>query len=258
MATVNYKNTRIYFTSKGKGSAIVFLHGFLENLSMWKPITPSFTKSHRIICIDLLGHGKTDNLGYIHTMEEQASMVKSILNHLKLIKYTLIGHSMGGYVCLAFAELFPNNIKGICLMNSTILPDTVEKKKNRDRGIKAVKYNAKTFVKLAIPNLFSEENRTRFPVEIKNTTNEALKISQQGIISSLEGMKIRKDRTFILRSEAFAILMIVGKKDPALEYQSLMDQVKGTNIKIAEFCGGHMSHIENKKELIHTLKIFVN
>jgi len=258
MATINYKNTKINFTSEGKGSAIIFLHGFLENLSMWKLITPSFTKKHRVICIDLLGHGKTDNLGYIHTMEEQANMVKSVLNHLKLRKYTMIGHSMGGYVCLAFAELFPNNIKGIGLMNSTALPDSLEKRKNRDRGIEAVKYNAKTFVKLAIPNLFFEENRTQFQKEIKDITKEALKISQKGIISSLEGMKIRKDRTFILRSKTFTILMIVSIKDPVLEYQSLIDQVKGTKVKIAKFSGGHMSHIENKKELINTLKMFVN
>lgn len=71
-------------------------------------------------------------------------------------------------------------------------------------------------------------------------------------------MKIRKDRTFILRSEAFAIMMMISKKDPVLKFQILMDQVKGTNIKIATFSGGHMSHIENTRELIHTLKIFVN
>jgi pimeloyl-ACP methyl ester carboxylesterase len=258
MAKVNYKNIKINFTSNGKGSAIVFLHGFLENISMWKPITFSFTKNHKIICIDLLGHGKTGNLGYIHTMEEQARMIKTVLDHLKLREYTLIGHSMGGYVCLAFAELFPNNVKGICLMNSTALPDTEEKKKNRDRGINAVKYNAKTFVKLAIPNLFSEENRPRFLDEIKNITNEALQISQEGIIASLEGMKIRKDRTYILRSETFTILMIISKKDPVLEYKSLLDQVKDTKVKIAKLSGGHMSHIENKKELINTIKIFIN
>ncbi len=257
MPIINYKNTTVHYTSVGKGNSIVFLHGFLENLTMWNNITAHFIKSNRIICIDLLGHGKTGNLGYIHTMEEQASLVKFILNHLKLRKYMIIGHSMGGYTSLAFAELFPQNIKGICLMNSTALPDTIEKQKNRERGIEAVKYNADLFVKMAIPNLFTEENQIRFDKEIREITKEALQISKQSIIASLEGMKIRKDRTFILRSELFPIMMIISKKDPALDYQSLLDQVKNTSVHVAEFPDGHMSHIENKTALLDSLKKFI-
>ncbi len=256
MSVINYKNAEVYYTSKGKGSNIVFLHGFLENVSMWNQITPSMIENHRIICIDLLGHGKTSNLGYIHTMEEQAKMVKFVLDHLNLRKHIFIGHSMGGYVSLAFAELFPNNIKGFCLMNSSALPDSKEKLENRVRGISAVKNKASIFVKMAIPNLFSKENVERFPEEIQEITKEALKISKQGIIASLEGMKIRKDRTSILRTGRIPILMIISKKDPALDYQSLIDQVKNTNVKVIEFPDGHMSHIENKTALIHSLKNF--
>ena len=258
MPTIKYKNTPIYYTSEGKGSNIVFLHGFLENISMWKEITPTLIKKHRVVCIDLLGHGKTGNLGYIHTMEEQAKMIKLVLDHLNLRKYILIGHSMGGYVSLAFAELFPNNIKGMCLMNSSALPDSKEKLENRIRGIAAVKNKPSIFVKMAIPNLFSKENVERFPKEIQEITMEAMKISKQGIIASLEGMKIRKDRTSILRLGKFPILMIISKKDPALNYQCLIDQVKNTNVKIVEFPDGHMSHVENKTDLINAFKIFIN
>ena len=88
-------------------------------------------------------------------MNHQAEMVKAVLNHLKLRKYIFIGHSMGGYIALAFAHLFPVTIKGLCLMNSTALPDSTEKKINRDRAINAVKQNHKTFVRIAIPMLFS-------------------------------------------------------------------------------------------------------
>lgn len=252
-----YKNTNVYYSSIGKGTAIVLLHGFLENSSMWYDISKVISKKNRVICIDLLGHGKTENLGYIHTMEEQAEMVKNVLNHLRLRKYILIGHSMGGYISLAFSKLFSKNIKGLCLLNSTALPDSEEKKKNRDRAIKAVKKNHKIFVRIAIPMLFSENSRALFISEIKQITNEALKISPQGIIASLEGMKIRNNRTLIYENSNFPIQLIVGKQDPALEYSSLIHQVKKTSVQVVEFPDGHMSHIENKEGLISTLLTFI-
>ena len=246
------------YTVQGKGPALVLLHGFLENISMWHEIIPHLAKKNKVICIDLLGHGKTDNLGYIHTMEEQAYMVKFVLNSLKLRKYAIIGHSMGGYIALAFAELFPVNIKKLGLMNSTALEDSDEKKVNRDRGIQAVKRNANLFVRIAIPNLFSKNNKTVFKIQIKQITQEALQMSTQGIVAAMEGMKIRKDRTDILITSKFPILLIISKQDPALEYQSLLNQVKNTPVLTHEFPDGHMSHIENKDALIQTLLKFVN
>ena len=258
MKNLKYKNINVHYSTHGEGSAVVLLHGFLENIEMWNEIYPQLAKNNQIICIDLLGHGKTGNLGYIHSMEDQAKMVKFVLDHLKLEKYILIGHSMGGYVSLALVELFPKNINGICLMNSTAQPDDEEKRKNRDRTIKAVKKYPETFVRLAIPNLFSEENRKILIPEIKQVTKEALKTSLQGIVAALEGMKIREDRTSILHTKDFPILMVISKKDPALEYQPLIDQTKNTPVIIQEFPDGHMSHFENKKELIEVFKKFVD
>jgi pimeloyl-ACP methyl ester carboxylesterase len=252
-----HKNTKVCFSDIGKGSAVVLLHGFLENSAMWDAIASKLSKKYRVVCIDLLGHGQTENHGYIHAMEDQATMVKAVLNSLKLRKYILVGHSMGGYVGLSFAKLFPNNMKGICLMNSTALPDSDEKKINRDRAIVAVKQNHKTFVRIAIPMLFSEKNRAIFTSEIKEITNEALKITPQGIIAALEGMKIREDNTSIYKSANFPIQLIIGKQDPALDYNSLIQQTKNTNVQVVEFPDGHMSHIENKDELIATLTAFI-
>ena len=127
MKTTNFKNTKISYTDQGKGTAVVLLHGFLENQSMWKAFIPELVKKHRIITIDLLGHGETECLGYVHTMEDQADMVHHVLHELKIRKAVLIGHSMGGYVALAFAELYPDNVKGIVLQNSTSRADSEER-----------------------------------------------------------------------------------------------------------------------------------
>ncbi len=217
----------------------------------------SFQKKYRVICIDLLGHGQTENHGYVHTMEDQATMVKAVLDSLRLRKYVLVGHSMGGYIALAFSKLFPKNVKGLCLMNSTALPDSNEKIINRNRGIKAVKQNHKTFVRIAIPMLFSEKNRAIFTEEIKVVTQEALNTSPQGIIAALEGMKIRKDTTSIYKTACFPIQMIIGQQDPALDYSNLIQQTKNTYLSIVEYPDGHMSHIENKNVFIKDLAAFV-
>jgi len=249
MPNLLYKKAICHYSDQGSGAVLVLLHGFLEDLSMWDNIVDSFAPTHRVICIDLLGHGKTENIGYVHTMEDQAQMLYFLLDKLGISQCTLVGHSMGGYIALAFAELFPKMVHGICLMNSTALADSEEKKHNRDRGIKAVKQNHKIFIRIAIPNLFSEDNRSVFTAEIKEITKTALTMTQQGIIASLEGMKIRKDRTQILRKKELDILMIIGKKDPALDYKSLLEQSKIEGVQSVIFEDGHMSHIENESEL---------
>ncbi|WNH08420.1 alpha/beta fold hydrolase [Thalassobellus suaedae] len=252
-----YKGTTIFYTDDGTGNTLVLLHGFLENSNMWLPFIPSLSKNNRVICIDLLGHGKTDCLGYVHSMELIVDVVHAVLSHLKIKKATIIGHSMGGYVALALAEKKPNLIKGLCLMNSTAQEDSFEKKKNRDRAILAVKQNHKTFIRLAISNLFRPKNRTIFSKEIKQIKKEALQTPLQGIIAALEGMKIRKNRTFILSNNSYKQMMMVSKKDPVLNYDSLINQTKYTQVKVVEFPDGHMSHIENKNHFLQEIMHFI-
>lgn len=252
-----YKNSNISYTTNGKGSVVVLLHGFLENKEMWQDIVSLLAKKNRVICVDLLGHGASENLGYVHTMEEQAKMIKALLNHLKLRRVTLIGHSLGGYISLAFAELFPQTTKGIVLMNSTALSDDLEKKKNRDHAIKIVKKNKNLFIKMAIPNLFSQESKILFKDKIEQIQQEALRTSKQGVIASLEGMKMRKNRVEVLNNISKKLL-IIGKQDPILNYEALCQQAENTKTPTAIFSRGHMSHLENLPELQQTLCRFLS
>jgi pimeloyl-ACP methyl ester carboxylesterase len=253
---IHYKNTKISYTDQGKGTAIVLLHGFLENQTMWNAFVPEFSKKYRVITIDLLGHGLTDCLGYVHSMEDQADMVHGVLHELKIRKAIFVGHSMGGYVALAFAEMYADNVKGLVLLNSTTLADSDERKTNRDRAIIAVKKDYTSFVRLSIANLFSEENRAILLDEIEAVKLEALKTPLQGIVAALEGMKIRKDREVILHFAPYPILLILGKKDGVLVYDDNSAQIEGTKVQLTTFKDGHMSHIENEKELMKVLLEF--
>jgi pimeloyl-ACP methyl ester carboxylesterase len=255
--SILYKNTKINYTDIGKGTAIVLLHGFLENLSMWNAYVDEFSKKNRVITIDLLGHGGTECLGYIHTMEDQADMVHHVLHELKIRKAIFIGHSMGGYVAMAFAELYPDNVKGLILLNSTSRADSEERKINRDRAISAVKQNYTAFVRMSIANLFSEDNRERLAEKIEEVRNEALKTPLQGIVAALEGMKIRNDREVLLHFSPYPILLILGKKDGVLNYEDSLEQIENTKVELVSFPDGHMSHIENEAGLKTVLVNFL-
>jgi pimeloyl-ACP methyl ester carboxylesterase len=256
LETLLYKNTQISYSDSGKGNALVFLHGFLENKTMWNVYVTELSKRNRIITIDLLGHGRTESLGYIQTMEENADVVHEVLSKLRIRKAILVGHSMGGYVALAFAELYPENMKGLVLLNSTSKEDSPERKKNRDRAIKAVKKDYETFIRLSIANLFSEDNREILSNEIEGVKIHALQTPLQGIVASLEGMKVRKDREFILHTTTYPKLLILGKKDPVLNYEENLEQIKGTDVELVTFEDGHMSSIENQAELLTVLGNF--
>ncbi len=254
---ITYKNAKIHFTDEGTGEVILLLHGFLENATMWNDLAYQLIKTHRVVCVDLLGHGKSESLGYIHTMETMADALFSVLQHLKIERVTIIGHSMGGYVSLALLEAHPNLINALCSMNSTAAADSSEKKRNRDRAILAVKNNYETFVSLYIANLFRPKSKTLYKEAYKNVKLEALKTPVQSIIASLEGMKIRKDRLELFKKSSLRKLVILGKKDAILDCKLQRSYYENSDVKIVELPDGHMNHIENNKEFTYIAIHFI-
>lgn len=257
LKTINYKNSTIAYTDNGKGTAVVLLHGFLGNKSMWDFFVSALATKNRIIAIDLLGHGQSDSQGYLHAMEDQADMVYEVLSALRIRKAVFIGHSMGGYVALAFAELYPDHVKGLVLINSTSRPDSIERQNNRDRAIKAVKKDHTSFVRLSVANLFSDNKREQLAAEIEKTKTDALKTPLQGIVAALEGMKIRKDREVLLHFSPYPKLLVLGKNDSVLPFEESKAQVKNTDVGLVSFPDGHMSFLENQTELLEVLRKFL-
>ena len=256
--TLHFKESNVFYEDFGKGSAVVLLHGFLENSTMWKELIPHLTKRNRVITIDLLGHGKTDSLGYIHTMEDMAEAVFTVLKSLRLRKIKIVGHSLGGYVALALTEKHPQMIKSICLMNSTSVEDSPERKTLRLRANKMIQNNFENVVRMSFSNLFGEKNRNLYKEEMKSALREALKTPIQGYIAGQEGMRIRTNRTAILTENEFKKLIIIGEKDPVLNLESSLKEAKRTNSEVVVFPEGHMSHIENAAALYRALRYFVD
>ena len=255
---IKFKSINVAFTDDGKGKAVVFLHGFLASKEMWKPFATELSKTQRVITIDLLGHGNTDCLSYVHTMEEMAEAVEAVLHHLKLKKYFLVGHSLGGYVSLALAENNPDNLKGLVMFHSSAKADSKQKKTDRGRAIKIIKKNTKVFINEAVPNLFNTQYKP-YKRGITQIKKLALKTSKQGIIAALEGMKDRIDREIILKFAPYPVLYIIGEKDNVLPYEDLIAQAKlpeNSSFLLLKKVG-HMGFIESKQETYKAIKGFV-
>jgi pimeloyl-ACP methyl ester carboxylesterase len=256
--SAEFKKIKVHYSDTGKGRVIVLLHGFLGSHKIWNEYIKKLSKKFRVIAIDLPGHGETPSIGYYHSMEMLAQSVKAVLDNIGVRRYVIVGHSMGGYTALAFAELYPENISGICLIHSTAYADSEEKKKERERVIKLVKKQHEQFVAEMINSLFSPESFSKIPEEVEKVKRIAASISKQSIISSLEGMKERKSRELILKFAEYPVLFIVGKKDTIIHYETIYPQMglcKYPSVVMMENYG-HMGFYESPKDTIIELELF--
>jgi pimeloyl-ACP methyl ester carboxylesterase len=257
--TTRFKKEVVNFTDEGKGRAVVLLHGFLGAKEVWDNTIQGLRRSYRVIAIDLPGHGGTGCVGYAHSMELMARCVKAVMDSLKLKKYVIIAHSMGGYAALAFADLFPDHLKGLCLYHSTAYPDTAEKKQERLRAIKAVKANKNIYTKSTIKNLFAAKNLKYLKDEIKFAAGIARKTSQQGIIAALYGMMDRPGRDIILGLVEYPIMMVIGEHDNIIPAQQLFEQSKllknGTVLYLEH--DGHFGFLESPRLSNKDLRSFL-
>ncbi|MCC7301785.1 MAG: alpha/beta hydrolase [Bacteroidia bacterium] len=217
---------KIGYSDSGKGRVLVFLHGFPESRVIWEPLTKALSGSYRIITIDLPGFGDSECIGYVHSMDAMADHVKMLLDELSLRKYVICGHSMGGYVALAFAARFRNHLSGLILFHSTAAADAPEKRTDRDRAIAAVKADKRAFVFQLLERLFAPENLPLMTEPLEQLKRIAGNTSPQAIVAALEGMKIRTDYIAMLPELEFPVLFIAGKKDVIIPCTSIQAQAK--------------------------------
>jgi pimeloyl-ACP methyl ester carboxylesterase len=259
LKTAPFKKDHISFSDTGKGRVVVLLHGFLGSQQIWKTLTEDLSRSYRVIAIDLPGHGNSPCFGYAHSMELMAKSVKAVMESLKLKKYVVVGHSMGGYVALAFADLYPDHLKGLCLFHSTAYPDSGEKKRDRLRAMELVRANKTVYTRNSIRNLFATKNLKYLNEEINFATKIAKATSKQGIVAALHGMRDRPGRDIILGLVEYPIMMVIGEHDNVLPSEQLLEQsqlIKNKQILYLEH-DGHFGFLESSKQTIKALRKFL-
>lgn len=200
--------------SQAGEKCVVLLHGYLESMLVWEDFIPYLYKEVRVITLDLPGHGISVVTGEIHTMDFLADTIADALKALGIEKCTLVGHSMGGYVALAFCERHPEMLDGLVLFSSTPNPDTPEKAENRRREIALVKAGKKDMLARVTPAAgFAVQNRTRMRDYIEDLTEQVFITEDEGIVALLNGMIARRDQNEMLRRSPVPQLFILGKKD---------------------------------------------
>lgn len=247
---VNFKGAKIYYSVIGEGEVTVLVHGFLESSQIWEKFLPEFSQYGKIITLDLPGHGKSEVVSEVHSMELMAEAVHEVLITTGVKKANFIGHSMGGYVGLAFLAKYPQLVNDFMLLNSTPQADSVEKQENRDRSAELVEKNKPAFVSMAIKNLLSPKNSGKFSDEIQELITDAMSFPTAGITAALKGMKIRTDRTGVLEAFKGNKLIVAGEEDPLVNIRDLKEIAIRCGCTFISFSGGHLSYIENKSEFV--------
>lgn len=245
------------FEKKGNGKeTLVLLHGFMENLSIWSDMEAHLSKDFTLLKIDLPGHGKSDILAEVHTMELMADEVKKVIDQEKMSKIHLLGHSMGGYTALAFAEKFPESIKSLTLFFSTYFADDNEKKEQRIKSYRIIKDAFAHYVRAGIPNLFNQNERDVLEGKIETALEIALSTNNLGALACVKGMVERTDKKHILETLEAKIVVIAGKHDNAVKTDKTIGHLPDrTNIKSYIVDCGHNGHWEKPSicaEIINT------
>ncbi|TVQ92306.1 MAG: alpha/beta hydrolase [Bacteroidetes bacterium] len=255
---VDFKKGSINYEESGTGDVLVLLHGFTESLGIWHDFAKILSKKYRIILIDLPGHGKTSVFDEIHTMEFMADTVKAVLDKLSIANAVMIGHSMGGYVSLAFARKYPRLLKGMGLFHSTSLADTDETKEAREKAIEVIKSSHSRFLLSFIPDLFAPESREIYKNEIQLLIDEANNMDPRAIIAAQLGMKERGSTLDVLINAPYPVMFIAGQKDTRIPFENIWVQMALTEIAHALILRnvGHMGYIEAKLQTLNFVDNF--
>jgi pimeloyl-ACP methyl ester carboxylesterase len=191
-------------------------------------------------------------------MDLMAETVNHVLKELDVDACLIVGHSMGGYVALAFAEKYQRKVKGIVLFHSQAGADSAEARTNRERTVKLVEKDRKGFIRDFIPGLFDLANVKLYREEIEFLKMLSLQMPKEAIIAAIEGMKIRPDRTHVLLHSKFPILFIIGKNDSRIPMEVVLPQttLPAHSEMLLLDNVGHIGFIEASTVTFETVKGF--
>jgi pimeloyl-ACP methyl ester carboxylesterase len=222
----DHEGASLHYTVYGKGLPVILIHGFAEDSAVWRFQVDHLKDKYRLIVPDLPGSGKSTILKKERIqMDDYADCIMAILSAENIEQCVMIGHSMGGYITLAFAHKYPAKLLSFGLFHSSAYPDDAEKIETRKKAIDFIKKNgAEAFLKTSIPGLFFDAEKSEYDIEWllqkgNNFTGEAL-------IQYYEAMMARPDRTELLKSTKIPVLLIMGEHDKAVPFKHSLEQAK--------------------------------
>jgi pimeloyl-ACP methyl ester carboxylesterase len=256
---IAYEQRKTSDTESADAPALVLLHGLCEDSYIWHEFIQELPDTWQIVLIDLPGFGASEVVtGW--TMEYAARAVAAVLDTLDIKKCVLIGHSLGGYVAAAFAELFAERLLGVGFFHSHPFADTDERKKGREKAMEFVEKNGSVlYIKQLIPSLFARLFVSSNQFLIDSLILRAVQFPAQGIIEAQRAMIVRADRSAVLAALNCPVLFIIGKQDTVIPYEVSLAQThlpKVASIHILPKVA-HMGMFRAKNETVKMVRDFV-
>ena len=245
--TITTNGQQWHYRKAGKGTPVVLVHGFAEDSQGWALQQEFLQQYFTVIVPDLPGSGHSTSDTFDWSMELFADGIHQILEEEQIPAAILIGHSMGGYISLAFAEKFPQQLLGLGLFHSTALADSEERKNIRRRGIEFIReHGAARFLEQATPNLFSEITRKDNPELVQLITDRYAGFDPQSLTGYYEAMIRRPDRTAILQAISLPVLFVIGQHDATIPPEQVLPQTYLPVFSFVEILNnsGHMGMLE--------------
>ncbi len=268
MPFIQFKNKKVFYRIEGKGKPVCLVHGFAEDGNVWNKQVETLKEKNLLIIPDLPGSGSSQMLDGKASIETYAEVLKAIADESILsnteeneTKFCMIGHSMGGYITLAFAEKYPQLLNSFGLFHSSAFADTEEKIATRKKGIGFIEKNGtEPFLKTSVPNLFCEETKKEKPELVNQLLDIAKTISPEALIQYYHTMINRPDRTNVLKTFNKPVLFIAGKFDSAVPLHLSLEQMSMASISVIHILqhSAHMGMLEEADLSNSFLQNFLN
>jgi pimeloyl-ACP methyl ester carboxylesterase len=253
----NYFNNKqlAYQFRPGKGTPIVFLHGYMETMNVYESFLSKHLKEQTVLIVDTPGHGNSEAVSPQQTMQQIAQQIIRLIDYLEIDRFAVYGHSMGGYVAQAIANEIPQRVLLLGLLHSNVFADSDEKKENRRREIELIRQGKLPLIAESfMPRVVAEFNYARLSKTISAWIDDVKTMNPEGVISCLHAMMTRPDNRHMLNG--FTPIHLIGSdSDPFLSAEMIEIMRKGSAIhhfSIIEQCG-HASFIEQPEELAKAL-----
>ena len=255
---------KLFFSESGRengGIPVVLLHGFCESHQVWRRFEKELGAHFHVLCPDLPGFGNSSLIAGDINLSIIADKVYDWLKELGIDQCILIGHSLGGYVSLAFLEKYGDMVEGVGMFHSTAYADSEEKKRVRDNVIAFVEKNGvEKYITSFVPPLFYHKKREALQKEINELISVGCATPKESIIAYTRAMQQRQDRLQVLQHFKKPVLYIIGEEDNSITLEDSKKQLMSlSNYELHILKGtGHMGMFEKPEESLEAVKNFIN
>jgi len=240
---------------------LMLVHGFPERGRIFKEQIAALSLRYNLIVPDLPGSGDSPFNPELHTTADFAEALKTVTDQENNKKLVMIGHSMGGYIALAFGEKYPEKMLGLGLLHSTAYQDSEAKKANRLKAIQTMeRYGGPTFLKSMIPSLFSADFKAQHPEVIQDLIAAGSRFETRSLQRYYQMMHDRKDKTCLFDRLKIPYLLVSGTEDMAAPAADLREQAALADTVLLEILPdtGHMGFIEKPEMVNKILNAFMH